>query len=354
MTPQQAATALKKLKLQPPREQPHRRLELRAACELLKSIDFADCWEKFVGWVDALRDETDAGQRVQTRWLIIARNEKLQSALGLKRAPETCPRARFLPLLQAELLREDAAQERFKVRWFEKARQYREAARREPVPACARWLVMAAGRIENRLLRQIKSMQFAHDAPPPAFFVYARHLRPMPSDKKARQRQANREQDQKSITPAIRSWSTPMSRQDYVAATGLQRRTIERWLKDRKLNLRPRLQSRGSHAADSDKFTTATNLRVLAHWLEREAAHNLEKACGLAAATIACTYYSDRDFYQRTVDTVWPVLKKYRVAPEKLRATVAAHKPIYRPSPSPSGEEILLDLVMRAEIASST
>lgn len=354
MTPRQAAAALKKLPNQPPPEQPRRGRELRDACELLKSIDFFDCWERFAGWIDALRNETDGGRQVQARWLIIARDQKRRSKLGPKDVSETCPLSYFLPLLQAELLRRDAAHDRSTNRWLVKARQLREAALWEPVPAHARRLVMVAERIEKRILAWIKSEQSAASAAP-AFFEFAHRLRPKASDKKTRQRQANRDQDGNPHS-AIRRWSSPMSRQDYVAITGHHLRTVRRWIK--KLKLKPSIrggarnaywkrkkqqEQKGTSACVPDRFTAQENLRMLAHWIEREAARDSKTALGLAADTVAYTFYSDHGFFEQTVDSVWPIFAARGVTREEFAHEVAAHKSLYyRPAdpPSPSYEEI--------------
>lgn len=149
---------------------------------------------------------------------------------------------------------------------------------------------------------------------------------------KRRQRRAWRQQDSKPDQPEIRSWSTPMSVADYVAATGMQRGAVEDFLRD-KLKARPLPRGRRP-VTEARRYPVAVNLKMLAHWIEHWQ-RNSQRARDLALATLTFAEVYDKAFLPKLIRTLAPVLSRRRLAGPELLAALKAHRDYYAPKPDP-------------------
>ena len=202
--------------------------------------------------IELLRDTVE-GQGVLRRW----RDHWLKDkpVPDIRKYSEKCPGGVFLALLQTSLV---AARLRGLEHHCAGLRSpKREQAADEAVPAKRAKLLAEAESDEAQAFAEWTSPTFGL-----AEFASEPRRRPSPGE---RQRRVQRKQDR---TPPdgpqvpVR-WSAPMSVQDYVRATGKERKAIERLLK--KLDRRPSF--RGRAVTDPARYSSDVNLEVFSHWI---------------------------------------------------------------------------------------
>lgn len=304
-----------------------RRDQLRAAIKSLREAEFPHAYDQFAPLAEALGKETSEGKRVQDRW----RNHVAQKCKvpGINNPPLICPPAVFLPMLQAELA--GAAVRRWTNLTAGLPSPKRMEAAKEPVPATRAALYQEAQHEEEVTIANIRAeldgtaalMQFQK-----ALQTNSSERKPKKRDPKARQRNAQWEQDYTSGRPKICVWSKPMSQSDYRKATGQNRKTVERWLK--RINAKPALL--GRHAADPDRYSADVNLQILSKWIGSPSL-NAEHARGLAAATIAYANAYDEAFEGEVIRVLIPVLERRKLIGPKFGDDLKAHQKLYAPPP---------------------
>lgn len=319
-----------------PRGKRRRREQLRAIIHRIREAEFPREYKQFLQWADVLREETFEGRRVQKRWFKYAVDN--QRDPELKNLSTDCPARVFLPLLQADLATAEARRWDHLIADIRAAQEKRKEAANNPVPAKAARLFAEAEREQGEALARLKSeldgtaayKEFAAAIP-------AKRTRPRTeAERKQRLREKQHAQDAKPRLPRVGvCWSKPMTRAEYVAATGKSPKTIKRFL----AKIGASTMKRRRRVTDPGRYFVEVNLEVLVWWIEQ--VDDDKQAADFAAATLAYAAAQDRAFVPRLARALYPVLKKRGlIAP--LADAIEAHRRYYAhlaappPAPLPS------------------
>ena len=349
-----------------------RRTQLQAVLLQLSHAQFPRDYAKFGPWAARLREETDQGSKVQFDWSIWAGQPGAHIPGVTTKRPDVCPDVLFLHLLQAALrasrqteLEAKLQEPNFAEKLRQQFEQERHDAARDPVPARRLKLMERIRRREQaawlkavpELRERVETLENAyHDLcelalgkqpparprqpEPPARLLHispGEYLAGLAGKKppaitpEERRRLASLNQDSTPLRPEICLWTEPMTVQDYVTATGRNRRTIRDFL----VSIEARPCAQGHHAAQGARYPLEINLRVLAHWLEAWTPKPAV-AARVAGATVARHYDGgcDDDVLLRLCGTIEAVAARRKWPLRLFERALEQHLKLYRRVPA--------------------